>query len=60
MTPKFPRHAYSRCKTIKNSDTNTVENVWLFFHNTDGEETGVQVLNVANKREAWKKYYNEI
>jgi hypothetical protein len=59
MTPKFPKHSYVRYTTVKNSDTKTVENVWLWFDNGKGE-TGVQVSNVASKKEAWKKYYNEM
>ena len=56
MTAKFPKHAYRRYTTVKNSDTNTVENVWLWFEWGEGE-TGVQIRNVSSKKEAWDKYY---
>jgi len=59
MREKYPKYAYKRYTTVKNSDTKTVEIVWLWFEWGD-KEIGVQVRNVANKREAWNKYYNEI
>jgi hypothetical protein len=56
---KFPRYTYKRYQTVKNSDTNTVETVYLFFDWDDGE-VRVQVHNVSNKKEAWSKYYSEL
>ena len=55
--PKFPRYAYKRYETAKNSSTHTVEIVYLFFDWEDSE-VRVQVHNVLNKREAWAKYYD--
>lgn len=58
MKEKYPRHALRRYKTVKNCDTKTVENVWLFFEWGDSE-IGVQVRNVANKKEALDRYYEK-
>ena len=58
MKPLYPRHSFKRYSTIKNSDTKSVEAVYLWFEYGDGE-IGVRVDNVKNKKEAWNKYYSQ-
>lgn len=59
MKTIYPKHAYKRYTTVKNSDTKTVESVYLWFEWGDGE-VGVRIDNVSSKKDAWNKYYTEL
>lgn len=58
---KFTKEDVKKWQGVRNDTTGDIDGGYLFFwvNKEKGESVGVQVHNVANKKEAINKFFNE-